>query len=473
MATDNELIRDYTRTGSESAFTELVRRHINLVYSTALRETHGDAPGAEDITQAVFAEAARKASRLCRHPAMAGWLYTCVRHMSANARRADHRRQRRELEAHAMNELLSPDSNESAWRQIQPVLDDAMHELGEIERAAVVLRFFEGQSHKEVGLVLGFSESAARKRVDRALEKLRGALARRGITSTAAGLAAALAFGAVISAPSNLAASVAAGALLASASTASTTITLLKFITMTKLQAGIAGAILVAGAAISLVAQHQSQTRLRAENESLQQQVARLEAENASHTNSAAPAKGTLTDEQFSELLRLRNEVGMLRRQTNELEKLRLENSRLRSTAANATPESPGPAEDAEAQQAAMYGRMNDAKQFCLGLVLFAGDNRNQYPTNLDQVAFYLKNGALTGTNDFELLYQGTVGGITNYASTIVIRERTARPTSNGGWTKVYGFADAHAEMHFEQSGDFDAWESLHMPPPVSGSQAQ
>lgn len=141
MPTDSELIRDYASTGSENAFAELVRRHVNLVYSAALREAQGDAEDAEDITQSVFAEAARKASRLFRHPALAGWFYTCVRRVSANARRADQRRRRRELETRAMKELLSPDSAESAWLQIQPVLDDAVHELGETGREAVVLRF--------------------------------------------------------------------------------------------------------------------------------------------------------------------------------------------------------------------------------------------------------------------------------------------------------------------------------------------
>src|SRR5437870_13909426 len=129
MKSDAELLRSYAQDRSESAFTDLVRRHIDLVYSAALREAHGEASLAEDVTQTVFAELARKASSLVRHPALAGWLYTCVRRMSANLRRADDRRQRREQEAHAMNELLSSDPSEDVWRRVQPVLDDAMHEL--------------------------------------------------------------------------------------------------------------------------------------------------------------------------------------------------------------------------------------------------------------------------------------------------------------------------------------------------------
>src|SRR6266508_1826959 len=116
MQSDTELLRSYARDRSESAFTELVQRHINLVHSAALREAHGDASMAEDITQAVFAELARIASSLLRHPALAGWLYTCVRRMTANVRRAEDRRQRREQEAQIMNDLLCSDSSESAWR---------------------------------------------------------------------------------------------------------------------------------------------------------------------------------------------------------------------------------------------------------------------------------------------------------------------------------------------------------------------
>jgi RNA polymerase sigma factor (sigma-70 family) len=260
MPNDGQLLRDYARDRSESAFAELARRHINLVYSAALRETHGDAAEAKDITQAVFAELARKAAPLGRHPALAGWLYTCVRRMSANARRAEERRRRREQEAHAMHELL-PDSPESAWSLVKPALDDAMHELNDTERAAVVLRFFEDRSHEEVGKALGLSETAARKRVDRALEKLRALLAQRGITSTASGLTAALVFGAVMVAPSGLAAAVTTGALATNTiSGASITTGILKIMAMTKMKLGILGAIALAGVVTTttLVVRHRS-----------------------------------------------------------------------------------------------------------------------------------------------------------------------------------------------------------------------
>src|SRR5262245_37218944 len=233
MLDDAELLGSYARERSESAFTELVRRRVDLVYSAALREARGDAALAEDITQAVFVELARKAARVSQHPALAGWLYTCVRRMTANVRRSEDRRQHREQEAHTMNELLSSDASEAAWQHVQPVLDDAMHELSETDRSAVVLRFFEERSLKEVGLALGLNENAARMRVERALEKLRTVLAKRGVTSTASTLTAALAAGAVMSAPAGLAATVSSAALASAAVGAGTTLTLM---TMTKLK---------------------------------------------------------------------------------------------------------------------------------------------------------------------------------------------------------------------------------------------
>src|SRR5688572_6310510 len=109
MDSDNQLLESYARQGSERAFRDLVERHINLVHSAAVREAGGNASLAEDITQAVFTELALHAAKLARHPALAGWLYTCVRRMTANVRRAEERRQRREQQAFTMNELLSPD----------------------------------------------------------------------------------------------------------------------------------------------------------------------------------------------------------------------------------------------------------------------------------------------------------------------------------------------------------------------------
>ncbi|MGO8700407.1 MAG: RNA polymerase sigma factor [Limisphaerales bacterium] len=209
----NELLRRYAADGSEPAFTELVRQHIDLVYSAALRQVNGDASAAQDVTQEVFTDLAHKASRLAGHASLTGWLYTSVRFQAAKARRAELRRQASEHASLAMNELLQTPDMPTAWLELRPVLDDVMHELNETDREAVLLRYFERKPLAEVGARLGLSENAARMRVDRALEKLRAKLSKRGITSTAAALAPMLAERAVDAAPVPLVAKVSKSAL--------------------------------------------------------------------------------------------------------------------------------------------------------------------------------------------------------------------------------------------------------------------
>ena len=327
MSDDTELLRRYVRERSEAAFTELVQRHLNLVYAAALRLAGGDSALAEDLTQAVFVELARKAPRLVRHPTLAGWLYTSVRHVSANVRRAETRRQRREEVALAMNESSSPDSPEAAWFQIRPLIDDAMHELSETDRTAVVLRFFQERNLREVGEALGLSENAARMRVDRALDKLRALLGRRGITSTTSGLTAALAAGAVLQAPPALAATVATTALAGMASVTSTT---LKIMSMTKLKAGLVGTLAVVGVAVP-VWQEARVRQLTSENAELRVQTARIPALEArltslSKLDADANELAQMRSDQEKmklEVARLRNMAGAARRAESEMAQLR------------------------------------------------------------------------------------------------------------------------------------------------------
>jgi RNA polymerase sigma factor (sigma-70 family) len=265
MNADNQLLESYARQGSERAFRELVERHVNLVYSAALRESAGNAPQAEDITQAVFTELARSAAKLLRHPSLSGWLYTCVRHMTANVRRAENRRQRREQEAFTMNEMLSAEPADKLWQQVRPVLDDVMHELNEQDRAAVVMRFFEGRSLKEVGQALNLSENAARMRVERSLEKLHGLLSRRGVKSTASTLAAVLVAGAVLSAPPSLAATVATGALTTAAVSASAWFGLSKLMSLPKIKIAVAATLLGLAAAV-IITHHRQAIQPRVES---------------------------------------------------------------------------------------------------------------------------------------------------------------------------------------------------------------
>jgi RNA polymerase sigma factor (sigma-70 family) len=214
--TDPELLRQFVRDGSEGAFTEILRRHVDLVHSAALRQVGLDAPAAEEITQAVFTDLARKASRLVGHPSLTGWLYTSTRMAAAEHRRSEARRTAREKAAHAMSQLLSNDGTEPDWNRLRPVLDEAMHDLDEADREAVLLRFFEKRPFAEIGERLGLSENTARMRVERALDRLHGALSKRGITSTATAIGLALGAHAVAAAPAELAGRIAPVALAAS-----------------------------------------------------------------------------------------------------------------------------------------------------------------------------------------------------------------------------------------------------------------
>ena len=343
MTDDRQLLRRYTTEGSEQAFGELVVRYINLVYSAAVRQM-GDAHLAEDVVQTVFTALARKARALPEEVLLGGWLYRHTGFVAAQAARTERRRQARERQALAMNGL--DDHTEPEWEHLAPVLDEAMKRLGGQERDAIVLRYFEQRDLHSVGAALGVSEEAARKRLTRALEKLKTFFTRRGLTLTTTTLAAMMTGNGVVAAPAGLAVSVTSAALTGAATTTGITLTLLKVMTMTKLKIGLASAIVVAGVAAPLALQQQSQVRLREENSSLRLQLGRIEQENQRLSNLNVQAKGgqPLSEDQFLELMRLRGEVGLLRNQKNELERLRGENLRLRTPRVNAPAGQTGPA---------------------------------------------------------------------------------------------------------------------------------
>src|SRR5664279_2711808 len=195
---DIALLKQYADENSESAFAELVTRYVNLVYSAALRSV-GNAHAAQEITQAVFIILARKANKLARNAVLSGWLYQTARLTAANYLRTEIRRQNREQEAYMQAILNEPESE--AWRQIAPLLDDAMGRLGEKDRNAIVLRFFENKNLSEVGVALGASEDAAKMRVNRALEKLRKFFTKRGVALSGAIIAGAVSANSVQAAP--------------------------------------------------------------------------------------------------------------------------------------------------------------------------------------------------------------------------------------------------------------------------------
>ncbi|HZL78785.1 MAG TPA: TIGR03435 family protein [Candidatus Limnocylindrales bacterium] len=225
---DLTLLREYARRNSEEAFAALVARHVNLVYSVALRQVR-DPHLAGEITQAVFIILARKADSLGDKTILPGWLCRTARYASANALTIQRRRQRREQEAHMQSVLNEAEPMpDETWNQIAPLLDGAMEQLGQKDHDAVVLRFFEGRNFKEVGAALGASEDAAKKRVNRALEKLRKFFTKRGVSSTTAIIAGAISANSVQAAPVTLAKSVTAVAIVKGAAASGSTLTLIK-----------------------------------------------------------------------------------------------------------------------------------------------------------------------------------------------------------------------------------------------------
>jgi RNA polymerase sigma factor (sigma-70 family) len=331
MTTDSQqLLAEYAAHGSEAAFRELVARYINLVYSTALRLVGGDTQLAEDVAQTVFIGLARKGRALSSKVMLGGWLHQHTFHVAARAVRSERRRQTREREAVEMNTLQ--DDAGAGWRQLAPILDEAITQLGNEDRTAIVLRFFEQRDFRSVGEALGSTQDAARVRVNRALEKLHVLLKRRGVALSVGALGSVLTTGAITAAPGGLAVAISSAALAVAAVGTGTTLTLLKLMATTKLKLGLA-ALVVAGAATTLVIQHSSQVEVREENQSLRQQIAQLQSNNEDLSNRLSRANATraprlpapplqavaVTNPLPAELLQPRNLYTLLTNKTSKL----------------------------------------------------------------------------------------------------------------------------------------------------------
>jgi RNA polymerase sigma factor (sigma-70 family) len=448
MIPDGELLRRYVEAQSEEAFAELVQRYVNLVYSAALRQVGGDDALARDISQQVFADLARKAGTLVGRTSVIGWLYKGVRFAVVNAIRAERRRAEREKEAHAMRELLNADSPEPDWNRIQTVLDDAMHELKETDREAILLRYFENLALQDVGRRLGLSENTARMRVERAMERLRSALDRRGM-KTSMGLGAALAAHAVQAAPAGV-----AGALIStSIATAGTSpVSLLaKVVLMSKIKTMV-GVLALAGLSTALIVEHLALTRQQLGNAALRQQLAQLQ----SQTNKPPRPISIVTnlpEDQLMELLRLRGEVAVLKDQ-----------ARTNRTTVPRPESAPEPNwGDPEVQRQLFLANSaytgNALKNSTVAMVDFARDHNGAFPTNFEMLTQAV--GGDKQKNKYDTMFEFVTPGLVDASmpEIIVLRERQARRAPDGNWERAYGLSDGSVQIIQSTDGTFDFWE--------------
>lgn len=310
-----KLLADFVNHASEAAFRQLVGCYTDLVYSTAFRMGQGDRTLAEDVTQTVFLDLARIARKLPAEVMLGGWLHRHTCFVCLTALRAERRRRKRERQAVEMTARQTEPG--SGADQLGPILDEAINQLNEADRKAILFRFFEQATFRATGEALGINEDAARMRVSRALEKLHFILRKRGFAGSSVALGTLLAGSAAMTAPSGLAATVSCAALT-TFSCGNSAATLLKMLTMAKLKTSLVGALLVAGLAVSMKMHRQAEAKLRAQSLILQQQsneLARLNSENARLSELISQTTTPREPEPSRELLRLRGEVGVLRSQ--------------------------------------------------------------------------------------------------------------------------------------------------------------
>ncbi len=393
--TDSELLRDYVAKGTESAFAALVERHIGLVYSAALRIVV-DPHLAQDVTQTTFAVLAREARHLIAHPLLPSWLHRTASNHAANLVRGEMRRRAREQEAHAMQ----PQTNETEaeWKQIAPLLDGAINQLAERDRAVILLRFFGTKSAREIGAALSVSEEAAQKRVTRAVDRLRQIFVRNGVTLSAAALATILVSHGTAAVPPGLLLSVTTGALASGTAVTGFSINTIQLILMSKLKVSAICALVVAGVVTPFILHHQRSAK------------------------AVAPAAAAVTEA---------------------------------PTNAAASPEIISPAEERQRYEAEVARNVNMLKQVGMQLRRSMRDNPDGI-INAEQVLETVGAG-VSGRKHVELLVPGATELrriMSRSPETIVARTTEPIRTPEGKWLRVYTMADGSAQQRITDDPD-------------------
>jgi RNA polymerase sigma factor (sigma-70 family) len=454
---DAQLLREYVRLGSEAAFGEIVARYTDLIYSAVLRQFNC-ADLAEDVAQSVFTDLARKApslaGKLAENGTIVGWLYRGTRYAVSKRLRAEQRRHIRERQV--MQDFDPAPATSPDWERVRPRLDEALADLGEEDRQAMLLRYFQNQDFQAIGAALGISDDTAQKRVARALEKLRTRLARHGITTTAAMLSAVLSTNAIQTAPVGLAARLAGASLAGAAAPTATTLTIM---TLTSFKTGIVATGIAAGLAVWVAAEHRSLDRLQGENAALSQQISQLRQQLQPPLSPIPPAgENSDGDEleklrrEHADLLRLRGEVGVLRatveKNQAELAAAQSENARMVALG------------QAEAKGVVT---VNALKMIGLASSIYAANNGGMLPTDIgqiqDQLAGMPGSRSGVGTNSFEFFNYGTPLSTTSPPDLLYAREKLPRQTPDGPWYRAYLLRDGAVQVAQSEDGNFDTWE--------------
>lgn len=452
---DSALIQEFVAHDSQTAFAEIVHRYTDFVYSAALRQVNGDSGLASDVSQTVFLDLGRKARSLDGNISLPGWLHRATRLAALAVLRARERRSVREREAFRVQEFERMETSFD-WDAVRNVIDEALDNLNETERRAVLLRYFQKRTFTEISAALCITEDAARMRVDRSLEKLRLLLTKKGVTSTSAALSAALTTQSVISAPAGLSSSIALAATAAFAQSTSTS--LLTIMATTKLKTTIA-AIIAAGAAAIATHEHQKA-------KALEMRVTTAESEilnSPPNASQKAPSNGEMELNQLraehSELMRLRAEVAELRK-----------NQSSPTTAAARSKQEDEPSDPVkEANKTISMARMNYVAGWGIAFILTAGENGGMMPKSFAEAAKHYPAQAAPvmsafDPDKFEIVFSGSLNEVP--PQTIIVREKNAFPNGDQtGFLRTYLFADGHSEIHSSPEGNFEEWEKSRMAP--------
>ncbi|HXS68637.1 MAG TPA: sigma-70 family RNA polymerase sigma factor [Candidatus Polarisedimenticolia bacterium] len=431
MTADSQLLHDYAQRKSQDAFAELVRRHVNLVYSAAMRQVRSPLL-AEEISQSVFADLARAAGKLKPDTIITAWLYQVTRRTAIDVIRRESRQRARERLAAEMAAM----NTAADWTHIEPILDEAMEALDETDRTAILLRYFENKSLREVGESLGTSDDAAQKRVSRAVERLREFFSKRGIAIAASGLAVLISANAVQAAPVALAATIATAAITGTAMHASTAVATKAIATTAFQKMVLTGtAVVVLAGAGTYEVRHASQlreqaktlreeqSRLKETQAHLNEQLAHLQQEKSSLSNTLV----SLTDDKeqlkrhLAELLKLRAEVQSLRQATNELQDHSAESVSFESSVVT--------------QQQALH--KNHLTQAWVNAFMgYATNHEGKFPDTFEQARPFFSppdDGGSGEDENYKILYHGSLNDLNNRL-VVLFREKKIWQNEKGVW---------------------------------------